>query len=412
MKLIKPFTGLRPQSKYVKDMIAPPYDIVTTSQAKNLAKNKPYSFLHISKAEIDLPADIDPYSDAVYKQAASCFKNFIKNNILQSDNSNYYYIYRLTEGKHQQTGLVATASIQAYLDGDIKKHEKTRPKKVTDRVKNIEALNTQPSPVILAYRNEKNIENMINELCNSKATYDITDYKNVTHEFWVIENLEIIEKLTKQFNKLDELYIADGHHRVEAASKVAENQNAEADDLNNYFLAVLFPDTQLQILSYNRVFKDLNGLTAEQFIHAIKPVFSITESETPVEPKQKGQFGLYLEKKWYVLTIKQKLYKEHDPEELLEVKLLREYIVKPILDIQDPRNDTRVDFVGGYDNLKELEARVNSGEMIAAISLYPISIEELFSVADADETMPPKSTWFEPKLADGLICYPLTTTLK
>ena len=408
MKLIKPFAGLRPGAQYVKEIIAPPYDIVSVEQARKLAAGNRYSFLHISKPEIDLPEDTDPYSDIVYQTGAKNFGKFLKQKILQPDTGDCYYVYRLTEAGQQQTGLVAAASIKAYLKDDIKKHENTRPTKETDRVKNIEALNAQASPVMLAFRHDVKLDKLLMSFCTTKPIYHVTDHQHVLHEFWMIDDAEQIELISKKFNKLDELYIADGHHRIAAAARVAEQRDVKDDDPANSFLAVLFPDNQLNILGYHRLFKDLNSLTTEQFLHAIKPVFTITESNKPVQPNRKGQIGLYLDHQWYLLHIKPDFYKGGKASNTLEVNILRENIVIPILDITDPRNDKRVEFVGGEHAIEELQQRVDSGESAVAFTLYPTSMEELMKVSDNKETMPPKSTWFEPKLADGLISYLLT----
>src|SRR3990167_2824347 len=331
MKLIKPFSGLRPQVKYLNEVIAPPYDIVNREQAIKIASGKPYNFLHISKPEIDLPVDVDPYSDIVYQTGAKNFQKLLKQKILQQDPTNCYYLYRLTESnRHQQTGLVAAISIEAYVNGEIKKHETTRLNKEADRVKNIEALNAQASPVMLTYQHDKEIDQLLSSLCETKPIYNAMGYKQVTHEFWVIDDPKWIQNISHQFNKISKLYIADGHHRIAAAATIAAKRNLKNDDLANSFLGVLFPDNQLQILSYNRVFRDLNGLTPAQFLQALEPVFDIQKRKNAIVPEHKAKFGLYINHCWYSLTVKPIVQNEIDPENKLEVGLLRDYIAKPI----------------------------------------------------------------------------------
>jgi uncharacterized protein (DUF1015 family) len=401
MPLIRPFAGLRPVPERVEDVAAPPYDVLNSAEARERAANKPMSFLHISKAEIDLAENIDPYDPAVYAKAAENLQKMQAEGILKRDENPAFYGYRLTMGDHQQMGLMAGASVQAYNQNRIKKHEFTRPVKEDDRVRQIEALKAQTGPVFLVYKSHQEVDQFLSELSTQPPIIDVTAMDGVRHEIWLIDSPQQVDFLTTAFEGMDSLYVADGHHRSAAASRVAEKNNAESAQ---YFLSVIFPHQQMKILDYNRVIQDLNGLSEADFLAQVPARFNLTKSDKPVKPTQATKFGMYLAGTWYHLSLDADKIPA-DPVASLDVSLLANHLIEPILGISDPRTDTRIDFVGGIRGLEGLEKRVDSGEMQVAFALYPTSIEGLMSVADAGEVMPPKSTWFEPKLADGLVSH-------
>lgn len=408
MSLIRPFRGLRPLAATAKDVIAPPYDVLNTEEARQRAKDRPWSFLHISKPEIDLPPETDPYSDAVYAKGAENLQRMLAANILKQDEQANYYLYRLTMGKHQQIGLVAVANIADYNSNRIRKHELTRPNKEDDRVRQIDALNAQTGPVFLTYKHHPTIDTLVETLTAQAPSVNLTADDGVVHTLWVVDDPSHIETITSTFDAMDYLYIADGHHRSAAASRVAEKRRTSqqtGEEAYNYFLTVIFPDNQMKILDYNRVIKNLNGLTTSEFIVQVAKTFKVNPSKNPVKPQQSGEFGLFVDGQWYRLTIDADKIPTNDPVASLDVSLLTDHLLTPILGIGDPRTDKRIDFVGGIRGLGELEKRVNSGEMAVAFALYPTSMEALMAVADAEKLMPPKSTWFEPKLADGLVSH-------
>lgn len=411
MPLVKAFTGLRPKQEYAEDVVAPPYDVLNTEEARDRAKGRPRSFLHISKPEIDLDKDIDPFDPAVYAKGAENLDKLISESILVRDPDEYYYVYQLVMGQHKQVGLVAVASVADYDTNRIRKHEFTRPDKEDDRVNQIDALNTQTGPVFLTYRHNATIDNLVDGVTQTVPEYDLTADDGVQHTIWLVKDKQTIDTITETFDAMDCLYIADGHHRSAAASRVAamrkqSNKNHNGEESYNYFLSVIFPDDQMQILDYNRVVKDLNGQSKDAFLEKIKASFDIVESSSAVKPKIAGEFGMYLDGQWYQLSVKSDKIPS-DPVGRLDVSLLQNNLIEPVLGISDPRRDKRIDFVGGIRGLAELEKRVNSGEMQVAFSLYPTSLDNLMAVADANEVMPPKSTWFEPKLADGLVSHVL-----
>jgi uncharacterized protein (DUF1015 family) len=404
--MIKPFAGLRPVAQHAADVVAPPYDVLNSAEARERARGKPYSFLHISKAEIDLPEGTNPYDDTVYKKAAENLQHQIQAGILQRDDCPCYYVYRLVMGEHVQTGIVAVASVKDYDSNRIRKHEYTRPEKEDDRVRQIDALNAQTGPVFLTYRHSSTIDNVVDKVCKGVPEYDLTADDGVQHTLWVVDDPGLIETVTSTFDAMDCLYIADGHHRSAAASRVAAMRGGDGNASHDYFLTVIFPDNQMQILDYNRVVTDLNGLDQDQFLVKVAEHFTVTKADAAVKPQQTGEFGMYLAGQWYQLHIKPELVPA-DPVGQLDVSLLADLLIEPILGISDPRRDKRIDFVGGIRGLAELERRVDSGEMAVAFSLYPTGLGQLMAVADANEVMPPKSTWFEPKLADGLVSHVL-----
>jgi len=412
MSLIKPFRGLRPLPEHAADVAAPPYDVLNTAEARQRAAGKPWSFLHISKPEIDLPEGTDPYAAEVYAKGAENLQREIDEGILMRDAQPCYYVYRLRMGEHVQTGLVFTGSVADYDTNRIRKHEYTRPQKEDDRVRQITELNAQTGPVLLAYRGTSEIADIIGQVAAGTPTYDLIADDGVGHTLWVMDDQAQINRLTEIFDAMDALYIADGHHRSASGSRVAKAKNAQArsvagDNSWDYFLCVAFPHNETRILDYNRVIKDLNGLAAEKLLEKIAASFIIEETADRAKPGKPNQFGMYLDGQWYQLEINPELVPHDDPVARLDISLLQDNLIAPLLGITDPRTDNRIDFVGGIRGLEELERRVDSGEMQIAFALYPTSMHALMAVADANEVMPPKSTWFEPKLADGLISHVL-----
>jgi uncharacterized protein (DUF1015 family) len=409
MPLIRAFPGLRPAEGRAADVAAPPYDVMNEAEAREMADGRSWSFLHISRPEIDLPQGTDPYAPEVYAKAAENLKKMEQEGILIRDKKPCFYVYRLTMGEHQQTGLVAAASVEAYDNDRIKKHEFTRPAKEDDRVRQIDALNAQTGPVFLVYPSTLTVEALLSEASQTPAEMDVTAADGVRHEIWALYDEEKVAKLTREFDQMEALYVADGHHRSAAGSRVAAarkaaNSNHTGDEAYNYFLSVIFPHNQMRILDYNRVVKDLFGLDKATFLARIEAVFELQLSDQPVKPEQSGEFGMYLEGQWYRLRLDANRIPD-DPVARLDVSLLADNLIEPILGITDQRRDNRIDFVGGIRGLAGLQQRVDSGEMAVAFALFPTSMEQLMAVADAGEVMPPKSTWFEPKLADGLVSH-------
>lgn len=408
MPLIQPFTGLRPVAEHAADVVAPPYDVLNTAEARQRAQGRPWSFLHISKPEIDLPEGTNPYADEVYAKGAENLQKLVAAKILVRDDKPCYYMYRLIMGKHQQTGLVAVASVKDYDSNRIRKHEFTRPDKEDDRVKQIDALNAQTGPVFLTYKHNATVDELTAKVTATPPVYDLTADDGVQHTFWLVTDDKAIQLLTETFDAMPCLYIADGHHRSAAASRVAAMRQGRTEtEAHNYFLSVIFPDNQMQILDYNRVITDLNGLSATDFLQQLAQRFELEKTAGAYKPAKAAEFGMYLDKQWYRLTIKQEFIPQDDPVARLDVSLLQNNLIEPVLGINDPRRDKRIDFVGGIRGLAELEKRVDSGEMQVAFALYPTGMAQLMAVADANEVMPPKSTWFEPKLADGLVSHVL-----
>ena len=406
--LIRPFAGLRPHPERATAVIAPPYDVLSSAEARERAQGHPDSFLHVSKPEIDLPPATDPYADAVYAQGRKQLDRLWREGVLQRDRAPYYYAYRLTMGNHAQTGLVAVASVAAYDQNRIRKHEYTRPQKEDDRVRHIDTLNAQTGPVFLAYRQDPDMGRLLREATQAPAEIDATAADGVRHELWVIREPDRIQALSQAVDAQPVLYIADGHHRSAAASRVAaERGPASETGSHHYFLSVLFPANEVQIWDYNRVVKDLNGLTSTDLLERLQTAFAVSAQRQAVRPDRRGVFGLYLAGQWYHLTLQPERVPAADPVASLDVALLAREVLEPVLGITDPRRDERIDFVGGIRGLAELERRVDSGEMAVAFSLFPTSLEDLMAVADAEQVMPPKSTWFEPKLADGLVSHVL-----
>jgi uncharacterized protein (DUF1015 family) len=412
LSLIRPFSGLRPAPARAAEVAAPPYDVLSTDEARVRAQGKPWSFLHISKPEIDLPVGTDPYAAEVYAKAAENLNKMLVAGVLTRDAAPCYYAYRLIMGGHSQTGLVAAASVADYNTNRIRKHEFTRPDKEDDRVRQIDALNAQTGPVLLAYPAAPQVDAILTKASSGTPDADVTAEDGIRHTIWVIRDAAVLGQLTAAFDAMHALYIADGHHRSAAASRVAAARHAanpahSGEESYNYFLSVIFPHHQMKIMDYNRVMTDLNGMDAATFLQRIAENFSVQPSAAPVKPAQPGEFGLYLPGQWYRLNIRADLVPASDPVARLDVSLLQNHLIAPVLGINDPRRDKRIDFVGGIRGLPELEKRVNSGEMAAAFAMFATRMEDLMAVADANEVMPPKSTWFEPKLADGLVSHVL-----
>lgn len=411
MATIRPFRGFRPKPELCSKIAALPYDVMTSKEAREMVKDQPLSFLHVDRAEIDLPEDVGIYSDQVYNKAAENLNKLIDECYVH-DEKPVYYIYELTMDEHTQTGLVVCTSIDEYLDNTIKKHELTREKKEIDRINHVDRCNANTGPIFMAYRHEDEIDDIIKTLKQNAPVYNFTSEDDVIHRVWVVDNDESVEKLTEKFKDVYSLYIADGHHRNASAVKVGLRRRGEGEyDENaeyNYYLSVLFPDDQLKILDYNRVVTDLNGYTEAEFLVKIKEVFNVISCGYSYKPDKKHTFGMYLNHTWYKLTFKENLLKTKEVVAGLDVSILQKYVLTPILGIVDPRNDKRIDFVGGVRGLEELEKRVNSNEMRVAFSMYPTSMEDLMTVADEEKLLPPKSTWFEPKLRSGIFVHKLS----
>ena len=410
MNLIQPFAALRPASGRANDVVAPPYDVLSTAEARERANGRPWSFLHISKPEIDLPADTNPYAPEVYAKGAENLQNLIKAGVLVRDPAPCYYAYRIVMGTHSQTGIVAAASVADYDTNRIRKHEFTRPDKEDDRVRQIDALDAQTGPVLLAYPAAPEVDAILADATRGTPDSD-AELDGVRHTLWVIREPAVQARITAAFNAMPALYIADGHHRSASASRIAAARKAanpghSGTESYNFFLSVIFPAHEMRIMDYNRVITDLNGLSTEAFLERVGAAFSVEQATSAVKPERPGVFGLYLAGKWYRLSIRSELIPV-DPVGRLDVSLLQNNLIAPILGITDPRRDKRIDFVGGIRGLAELEKRVDSGEMSLALALHPTRMEDLMAVADANEVMPPKSTWFEPKLADGMASHVL-----
>jgi uncharacterized protein (DUF1015 family) len=410
--LIRPFAGLRPAPQHAAEVAAPPYDVLSTVEARARAADRPWSFLHISKPEIDLPHGTDPYAAVVYAKAAESLQRMLGKGVLLRDEKPCFYVWRMVMGDLEQTGLVAAASVAEYDRNRIRRHEFTRPDKEDDRVRQIEALNAQTGPVLLAYPEAPAIDAMLAQAAEGEPVTAITADTGVQHTLWRIDDREMQARLTADFDALQALYIADGHHRSAAASRVAAARRAAnarhtGDESYNYFLAVAFPHHQMHILPYNRLVLDLNGMDRARLLQRLQERFWVEESIAPIAPAQPATFGLYIEGDWYKLAVRPEFVPADDPVARLDVSLLADNVLAPVFGIDDPRRDKRIDFVGGIRGLEELEARVGSGEAACAFSLFATRMQDLMAVADAGKVMPPKSTWFEPKLADGLVSHVL-----
>lgn len=409
MSDIRPFCAVRPNETFASKIAALPYDVYTRKEAKKEVEKNPLSFLKIDSPETMFPDEMDMYAPKVYQKARKVLEEMIEKGEFIQDETPCYYLYELTRNGHRQTGIVACASIDDYFNGTIKKHENTREEKEQDRIRHVDTLDTQTGPIFLAYRLDAVLKEIIEETKRKTPVYDFISEDKITHRVWVIDESEMMERIQQCFVKINKIYIADGHHRAASAIKVGckrrkEHPGYTGEEEFNYFLCTLFAEEELEILDYNRVVKDLNGLSEIEFLEKIKESFEVEEAEeSPYAPKQKKEFGMYLGKKWYKLQIKKEQVSD-DVVESLDVSILQNKLLKPILGIKEPGKDKRIIFVGGIRGLKELEHCVENGFQVA-FSMYPTSMQELFSVADAGRLMPPKSTWFEPKLRSGLFLH-------
>ncbi len=411
MAKIIPFKGLRPTKQIAPKLATLPYDVVSVAEAREY-KKEPYHFYHVTRSEIDLPENVDVHSQQVYDKAKENLDQLIADKILIQDNEPCYYIYQLVMNGREQTGLICGSSIDDYQKGIIKKHEFTRPEKELDRINHIKTTRAQTGVVFLAYNDNDEINKIIADWKSShEPTYDFTAEDNIRHTLWVVDDYAKVASITRIFDEqVPATYIADGHHRAASAAKVCAElheagMSVTGDESFNYFVTCVFPESQLKILDYNRVVKDLNKMSAGEFLEALKKDFTVSApQEEPIKPAQPHEFGMYLNRRWYKLEAKEGTYTK-DPIGVLDVSILQNNVLSKLLNIHDPRTDKRVDFVGGIRGLGELEKRVDSGDMAAAFSCYPVSIKQLFDIADSGNVMPPKSTWFEPKLRDGLVVY-------
>lgn len=411
MAIIRSFRGWLPKIDIAKKVASRPYDVLNSEEARIEAKGNAVSFLHVCKPEIDLPENVDHYADEVYAKAVENWKKFQADGVFFQDATPSLYVYQQIMGDHKQTGIVANSSIEDYFNDIIKKHEYTRPEKENDRIRHMYELQCHPEPVFLTYPDVSQIDLLIDVIITDhNPVYDFTADDGIIHRFWEVNNITLINSITDLFSReVPFTYIADGHHRSASSAKVgrrmqAENPGHTGEEEYNFFLSVLFPASQLMIMDYNRLVKDLNGLQEEDFLKQLENKFVVEKQSATYKPETLHTFGLYLNKQWYKLTAKPDAYTE-DPINILDVTIMSNHILDPLLGIKDQRTDKRIDFVGGIRGLGELEKRVDSGEMKLAISLYPVSIKQLIDIADSGNVMPPKSTWFEPKLRSGLVVH-------
>ena len=408
---IKPFKGYRPVESKVKAVASRPYDVLDSEEAREEAKGNPWSFLNVVKPEITLPPETDHYSMTVYQAGKNNFQKLVKEGVFVQDKEECLYIYELIMDGRSQNGIVACASVDDYMNGLIKKHELTRPDKETDRKNHVRVSMMNAEPVFFAYPSNKTLHDVVASIKQSAPTYSFVADDNIQHRFWKVSDPKVIQSIVKIFGAMPATYVADGHHRTAAAALVGndlkkENTNHTGNESYNYFLAVHFPDNELAIMDYNRVVKDLNGHTAQSFVDALTNSFVVEKKgKQAYRPSRLHEFGMYLGGEWYSLVAKPGTYNDNDPIGVLDVTILSKKVLEPLLDIRDLRTDKRIDFVGGMRGLKELERRVNSGEMAVAFALYPVSMKQLIDIADSGEIMPPKTTWFEPKLRSGLVVH-------
>jgi uncharacterized protein (DUF1015 family) len=410
MATVRPFKAFRPKPEFASDVAAKPYDVLSSEEARLEVQGNPLSFLHVGKPEIDLDPAIDHYDPRVYAKGKENLQKLIERKVLVEDPAPYLYVYAQTMEGRTQYGIVGCASVEEYLNDTIKKHELTRHDKEEDRCNHVRVTNSHSGPIFLTYPDNNAIDAIVANITSQPPENDHVASDGIRHQTWVIKDAGTIQKLQELFGGIRHLYVADGHHRTAAAAIVGRerklaNPNHRGDEEYNFFLAVCFPASQLKILDYNRAVRDLNGLTADQFFEKVKKIFSVTHIQGRPRLSKKGEFGLYLDGEWYLLTAPDSLLMKSDPVDRLDVTILQQHLLDPILGVKDPRVDKRIDFVGGIRGLGELEKRVDSGEMKLAISMFPTSIHELIAIADAGKIMPPKSTWFEPKLRDGLFVH-------
>ena len=413
MAVLKPFKAVRPKAEYASRVGALPYDVMNSDEAREKVKGNPYSFLHVDKAEIDLPLGTDIYSEAVYEKAKENLNALEQNGICEQDEKPMLYIYRQVMNGREQTGIVGCTAVDDYLENKIKKHEFTRADKEADRIHHVDTCDANTGPIFLTHRENKTVSDItVNWKNTHSPVYDFVSDDGVGQTVWVVDDDETVNRLVEEFKDIPYLYIADGHHRAASAVRVGQRRRGEGEyDKNaefNFFLSVIFPCDELKIMDYNRVIADLNGFTAEEFLEKISGKFTVEKAEqSPFAPQSRHTFGMYLDGTWYKITANPQYINEADPVERLDVSILQNNLIAPILGIEDPRTDKRIDFVGGIRGLKELERRVAEG-MRLAFSMYPTSLEELMDIADAGKVMPPKSTWFEPKLLSGLFIHKLS----
>lgn len=412
MALVLPFKAVRPKQEFVSQVAALPYDVMTREEGQKAVAGKALSFLHVEKSEIDVPDGTASNHELIYQTAKRNFIQMLGKGILIQDESPCFYIYRQKMGSRAQTGIVGLMSASEYDEGKIKKHELTRKDKEEDRIRHVATVNAQTGPVFISYRERKNLNKIVNEITSVSPEYDFTAEDGITHTVWVVTDKKKVEEIKKEFSDVDALYIADGHHRAAAAATIARvrrSKDKSAVSVKEYesILAVFFPHTQLKVMDYNRAVKDLNGLTPGEFIEKISSSFTVTESFAEKSPQNLHDFGMYLEGKWYKITIKEGVYNENDPVARLDAAILQDHLLLPVLGIKDPRVDDRIKFIGGIRGMDELEKLVNKDGFAVAFSLYPTTMDQIINVADAGAIMPPKSTWFEPKLRSGIFVHKL-----
>ncbi len=415
MAVFKSFRAIRPTAKLAHKVAALPYDVMNSAEARETVKDNPFSFLHVDKAEVDLDEDTDIYDEKVYLKARENLDSLVADGICAEDEKPCFYIYRQIMNGRSQTGIVGCASIDDYIGGIIKKHEFTRADKEADRIRHVDYCDANTGPIFLTYRKNDAVSTIVNTFKkNNTPVYDFVTEDGIANTVWVIDDEKITDILCEEFSKIDYLYIADGHHRCASAVKVGQKRREANPDYTgneefNFFLAVAFPEDELEIMDYNRVMKDLNGYSEEEFMGKLSDKFTVEayEGEDQYRPSEKHTFGMYLGKKWYKVTAKEGTFDENDPVERLDVSILQNNCITPIFGIEDQRTDKRIDFVGGIRGLGELERRCEN-DMVIAFSMYPTSLEDLMAIADAGKVMPPKSTWFEPKLLSGLFIHKLS----
>ncbi|MFZ2396616.1 MAG: DUF1015 family protein [Smithella sp.] len=412
MALVLPFKAVRPQQKFVSQVAALPYDVMTREEGQKAVWGNALSFMHVEKSEIDVPDNTKSNDDLIYQTAKRNFTQMVEKGVLIQDKSPCFYIYRQKMGPQVQTGIVGLMSASEYDAGKIKKHELTRKDKEEDRIRHVDTVNAQTGPVFISYRERKNLNKIVDEITAASPEYDFTAEDGVQHTVWRVDGAKRIDKIRKEFSEVESLYIADGHHRAAAAATIAGNRRSQ--DKSNVsvkeyesVLAVFFPHTQLKVMDYNRAVKDLNGLTPGEFIEKISACFTVSKNFTARSPEQLHDFGMYLGDEWYKITVKKGVYNENDPVASLDAAILQDHLLFPVLGIKDPRVDDRIKFIGGIRGMDELEKLVNKDGFAVAFSLYPTSMEQIIKVADAGAIMPPKSTWFEPKLRSGIFVHKL-----